>query len=228
MPAFVQELVSDTRGSFGVAASTSNIAIDGGAKTVTLGNYIVLYCSTDVTGVSAATDNLGNTYTLEFDEEYTLHSIKLSVFTALITSGGSLTQITVTHTTTADRLFFAAEFSGIASLAGHSANSGTSATPNSLGSAGDGLVLWAAAVIDSGNVAGTSFTPPSGFTDTITTRPASLRKLYCAHKVGTYTSGSLTGTIGASRDWVTAGSLLIPSASRPALAGISFDGVTVR
>lgn len=232
--AFVQEIVSGSNGAFGSAGSTSNLAINGGSKTVTASNIIVVWCAMDTTGVSTCTDNLSNVYTLAVNEVYALHNIMIGVFVAPVTTGGSLTAMTLTHVSTAVRLFGVAEFSDFGSIVESGAqNTGGSTTPNALANAGDGLHLWSCAAYSSGGSANISLTPPTGFTNVFAAggltagAGAGGRFIYAAFKEGS-ASGSLTGTIGDTKDWIVVGSELFALADRPALAGISFDGVTIR
>lgn len=215
MASKVQTLVSGTNGSFGTAGSSSALGIDGGALTVTSGNAITVFCATDIIGVTDCTDNLGNTYTKDFSEDFALHNIRLSVFRAQNITGGSLTGITVTHVSTFNRFFLACEWEGVSSLIGYNANSARSNSPNSVAAGGSGLHLFAVAATDGTNPQ-SSFTVPTGWTDTFPGGvPSPIgRWLGVAHKIG-IASGTITGGWTQSTvDWVT-------TTSRTAAAGAS-------
>ena len=93
MATFVQDLFTGQ----GKAAGTV-LAISG-SLTVTAGNYIyVAFASDDGGSGFGITDNLGNTYGL-VKEQINTGNVKTQLWRAPITTGGTLTTITVTWTT---------------------------------------------------------------------------------------------------------------------------------
>ena len=111
------------------ASTTSALSV---SKTVTAGNLIVVgICYYGALGSNeSATDNLGNTYTFR-EHAGNGTTTNTAILTAPVTVGGTLTTITVTHSSRQYRTVMAAELSGVGaySVAGAgSSGSGTTST----------------------------------------------------------------------------------------------------
>lgn len=114
--AFVQSLLQGGR----KAGSTTTVV--SGSVTVTAGNTIfVAFGGADVSGTYSVADNLGNTYALSGSAASGSGQMAARLFRADITTGGTLTTITVTHPTITATGAIAVEFSGCGTLN----NSGT-------------------------------------------------------------------------------------------------------
>jgi len=85
------------------------------SKTVTVGNVIIVgFNSTDNVTPTGVTDNLGNTYA--HVELNTRQYATADLWYAPVTTGGSITTITIAHPSSAYTLFLASEFSGVGTL----------------------------------------------------------------------------------------------------------------
>ena len=125
--AFVQHL-----GESEYSASASTTTALSISKTVTAGNFIAVgICYYGALGSNeTATDNLGNTYTFR-EHAGNGTTTNTAILTAPVTVGGTLTTITVTHSSRQYRTVMAAEFSGVGafSVAGAgTSGSGTTST----------------------------------------------------------------------------------------------------
>ena len=119
MSAFVQHLGAV---SFASTDTTTVLSI---SKTVSAGNRIIVGGFYNVAiGTPSCADNLGNTYTLDdaLGGEYASNH-PLVTFSAPVTTGGTLTTITMTQPSSVYRALTAGEFSGVGafSASGHNA-----------------------------------------------------------------------------------------------------------
>jgi hypothetical protein len=116
--------------AFGTASTTTVLTV---SKTVTVGNRIIVVCGlwTGSVSGSSAVDNLGNSYALDAYNQPPVINKSAVLLSAPVTTGGSLTTITVTHTSCTWRAISAAEFSGVGTFASDgaatSSNAGTTA-----------------------------------------------------------------------------------------------------
>lgn len=214
-----------------------------GSKAVTAGDTIMFWlaCDTSVNVVTIA-DSLGLSWVAIFDSvaEDSTHNIRVHWYAALVGADDTITSLTVTHSSSFLRELAIAEFVGVLpnlSVDGSAHGNSTSAAVASVAGSGAHFFV-AAADYPSTTTATLTWTQPAGYTKTFATAPASLtngavasnRVLYIAHLDGDPT-GTITGTLSGSPvtpNWVAASALLLSPVVRPALAGISMDGVTVR
>jgi hypothetical protein len=107
-------------------AGQTTTVLSPSSITVTAGNLIVVgWGSYQDVAASGVADNLGNTYTRVEDVG------KAELWRAPVTTGGSITTITVTHASATNRTLLAAEFSGVGALdavGGGTTGTGTTAT----------------------------------------------------------------------------------------------------
>lgn len=104
--AFVQSLLQGSSKTSGTSLVLS------GSKTITTGNTIfVAQASDDSAGTYSVTDNLGNTYSL-VGSQSNAGAVAVRLWRSDVTTGGTLTTITLSHPTTTARAAIAVEFSG--------------------------------------------------------------------------------------------------------------------
>lgn len=229
--AFVQGLLSGNSCVAGTGLTFS------GSKTLTAGNDIILVTVSDTPGgVDSVTDNLGNTYDIVYVSELLVGSPPLiHILRATNVAGGTLTSQVVTFgTSTTCRAGLSCEYSGVAdsvSVGGETNvdNVGSTA-PEGHSVAGDSLHLFVVAQVGPSDAAST---PPTGYQSRASEFASpggggDGRGIWLSDRIGVDDNGLKVATLSASRDWVTATSNVLTPVFRPALAGISFDGVTVR
>jgi len=110
--AFVQALLT------GQSKTAGTSLVLSGSKTVTAGNTIfVAFASDDVGSGYSVADNLGNTYSVVEGPTVQSGAVKTTLWRAPITTGGTLTTITVSWTTNATaKAAVSGEFSGVGTL----------------------------------------------------------------------------------------------------------------
>jgi hypothetical protein len=206
----------------GTAGQTTTV-LSPSSKTVTKGNTIIVgwsgYFNITPSGV---TDNLGNTY---FHIECnTVGGATADIWYAPVTTGGSITTITVTHPSTQYVVIMAAEFSGVGTLsavgAGLTSSSGTTATwVNAKTIPANGLAVgWVATWTNAEETAGAASGSPlttivlSGkYLDVLNNESGSL--CYACAGSSAVTSFAGTTTLGSSAGWAGAGGLFNPAAA---------------
>lgn len=144
--AFVQVIGS---AAFGADSTTTVLTV---SKTVTLGNRIIVGLRYEATSTgNTMTDNLGNVYTQ--DMTGVTGGSEAVMFSAPVTTAGSLTTITATHIIAHFRAINACEFSGVGTFSGT-----TPASPPTLGSGTTGTWLNSATIPANGLAVGMMFT----------------------------------------------------------------------
>ena len=211
-PALVQHL-----GDVALAADLNTIVLTV-SKTVTVGNTIVVGGAWNATDVvtTTCTDNLGNTYT-RIEKTIAFHSTVL--FVAPVTTGGSLTTVTIAIGGYATlRTIIAAEYSGVGAFSVAGAGStgtgttGTWVTNKTLPATG--IAFGAISTYNAGvaQTAGSaSGSPSTSITKEgwQTGQPAI--GLYHAIAGGSQVTAFSGTTTFASSDWTAAGAVYSPS-----------------
>ena len=210
-----------------LAANHTTTVLSPSSKTVTAGDVIVVgfaHYGSDVTP-SGVTDNLGNTYTRS---ERTVYGgvVVCDMWYAPVTSAGSITTITISHSASSYTLFLAAEFSGVGTLNGAGgALTGTSATAtwaNNKTIPASGLAVGAVHDVSgqhthtAGSASGSPSTSisKSGQCDG---GAGTLTLSLCYALAGASAVTGFTGTTGMSTTvaWAGAGGLFNPAAAVP-------------
>ena len=107
----------------------TSLVISPASKTVTVGKTIfVAFASDDGGSAHGITDNLGNTYSL-VKEQINTANVKTQLWRAPVTTGGSITTITVAWTTNVTaKAAVAGEYSGFGTLRLTEGNNGAATT----------------------------------------------------------------------------------------------------
>lgn len=228
--AFVQHLGA---ADFGSASTTTVLSI---SKTVTLGGFISvgLYLYGAAGTAPSATDNLGNTYTFQ-EQVSTGSNNNAALLTAPVTTGGTLTTITVTHASRTFRAIMAAEYSGVGSLStlgGGSSGTGTTATwmTNKTIPANGIAIGYTGSNASPTQSAGSASGSPSTTITLDTDHPSgnvSIAGFYAIAGASDVTAFTGTSTFSASATWTGAGAAFSPSAAtkRDPLGASGFFGV---
>jgi len=99
-----------------IASAHTTTVLSLSSKTVTAGDVIVIgfdsYGNVTPTGV---TDNLGNTY-VHVERAMNANTTVADLWYAPVTTGGSITTITITHPSSPYTMLLASEFSGVGTL----------------------------------------------------------------------------------------------------------------
>jgi hypothetical protein len=102
-------------GASSIASAHTTTVLSPSSKTVTAGNVIIVgFNSYDDVTPTGVTDNLNNTYV--HVERKTRANATADLWYAPVTTGGSITTITITHPSSAYTLLLASEFSGVGTL----------------------------------------------------------------------------------------------------------------
>ena len=125
MAAFVQNLLTGQSKTAGTSLGIT------GSATITLGNTLIIAFTIDDVGSGfGATDNLGNTYTLQ-KTTTSVGNIKTLIFSAPVTVAGTLTTQTISWTTSATaKAGVSAEFSNVGTVRLTGGSDGTGTTAN--------------------------------------------------------------------------------------------------
>lgn len=202
-PAFVQVL-----GSTFTDANASTLVISPSSKTVTLGNkvFVSFGCYLGSLYVTGVTDNLGNTYS-EIERTTGTNFRVACLWAATVTTGGSITTITITQNSNgAYRAGAAVEYSGIGSLVSDGNGQTGTGTPavwaNSITIPANGIVVGAATLRDALGSAGSASGSPS---TTINQRVATNSVSYMDTAISDAIAGSsevtgFTGTTAFTND----------------------------
>lgn len=232
--AFVQHI-----GELEFSASASTTSALSVSKTVTVGNLLVVaICYYGALGSNeSATDNLGNTYTFR-EHAGNGTTTNTAILTAPVTTGGTLTTITVTHSSRQYRTVMAAEFSGVGAFsvagAGTSGTGTTSTWVNSKTIPANGLAVGAVGsntndVMSAGSSSGSPSTSISLDTHYASPGDASMSIAILYSIAGGSNVTSYSGTAShASISWSSAGAVFSPSATaalRDPLGMSGFFGV---
>jgi hypothetical protein len=239
--AFVQALTSAQSKTTGTTlAGTVN-------KTVTVGNRILVAFAADPNsgGTDSCTDNLGNVYTNVNGTASGSGTagVRVLLYSAPVTVGGTLTAITVTHPSVAARAMQAAEFSGVGSQRTTGGNFATTATnPVQAAVSGSGASvpvvgdLWFGAFADEIQVALVPSAPATGVAAGIGTSGGSggsnIQALGAYWIADTTTATLLQATTSTAGRWAGVGVAYAPAPGVVTLAasdtGTSTDSVSLR
>jgi hypothetical protein len=112
--AFVESL-----GTVATGTTATTTVISPSTKSVSVGDtiFVGLHFYSNVS-VSSVVDDLGNTYALVTGADVFTYRAEQFLYRADVTTGGSITSITATHTSTADRAAGAAVYTGVGALVG--------------------------------------------------------------------------------------------------------------
>lgn len=150
----------------GASKTKGTSLVISGSKTITAGNLLMVGFACDDVGTAfGCVDNLGNTYTLQTTIALT-GSVKTMIFTAPVTSAGTLTSQTISWTTDATaKAAQSAEYSGLGAQRltdglGAASSNNTYYTANRVYAAGE-MSLLAAGYEDNQDQAGLAFSPGS-------------------------------------------------------------------
>jgi hypothetical protein len=205
------------------AGQTSTV-ISPSSKTVTAGNVIVVGWGTvyDITP-SSVTDNLGNTYVRAERVRNPGSNNTADLWYAPVTTGGSITTITVNHASTQYLTAVASEFSGVGSLSvaggGTYGNGITTTWVTSQTVPAGGLAVGASFTNnDSTHVAGSSSGSPStsiASSGMVGGTSGAVSLEYALAAGTTVTAFSGTTTIGGTYQWAAAGAVFSPAVTSP-------------
>lgn len=123
MAAVFNQLLGSNQSKTGAAS----LVISPSSKTVTVGRTIfVAYAGDNGGSAFGVTDNLGNIYSLVKEQIQTTGGVKTQLWSAPVTTGGSITSITISWTTNVTaKAAVAGEFSNFGSLRLTSSNTNT-------------------------------------------------------------------------------------------------------
>lgn len=221
--ALVQHLGETDRNGTGSPTTTITMS-----KTVTLGNTIVVgIVAYDALGADPSViDSLGNAYSIRNLSDGTYDA---AIFSAHVTSAGTLTSITITTASTRYTAATAAEFSGVGAFAGSGDGTATGSGSPQTGIVSkdipaDGIAVW----VTGGNVsdtysAGSSSGSPSATPVLVDAHPSSNMSIAML-----YALGGAGGTTGFTGNTATAGAgtfsnagALFDPASAPPSPGVA-------